>query len=111
MSHTGDSRVQYKKKKHVAYVTLNRPAVMNAMDLRMHEELGAVWDDAEADREVRAVVLTGAGDRAFWVGQDPHERARLSRQGMPPTTSGSRGVRDGHGSASASASQNPWSPG
>jgi dehydration protein DpgD len=92
MSDTGDSRVQYKKKKHVGYVTLDRPAVLNAMDLRMHEELGAVWDDAEADREVRTVVLTGAGDRAFCVGQDLHERARLSRQGVPPTTFGSRGL-------------------
>jgi dehydration protein DpgD len=38
MRDTGDSRVRYEKKEHVACVTLDRPAVLNAMDLRMHEE-------------------------------------------------------------------------
>jgi dehydration protein DpgD len=85
------SRVQYEKHAHVAYVTLNRPEVLNAMDLRMHEELGIIWDDIEADDDVRVVVLTGAGDRAFSVGQDLRERAELNRLGAPPTTFGSRG--------------------
>ncbi|MFH8491106.1 enoyl-CoA-hydratase DpgD [Streptomyces longisporoflavus] len=76
---------------HVAYVTLDRPDVLNAMDLRMHEELGAVWDYVEADGEVRVAVLAGAGDRAFSVGQDLKERARLGARGAPPTTFGSRG--------------------
>ncbi|MFA7767445.1 enoyl-CoA-hydratase DpgD [Streptomyces sp. NPDC048723] len=89
---TGDrARVRYEKKDHVAYVTLDRPDVLNAMDLRMHEELGEIWDDVEADDEVRVAVLTGAGDRAFSVGQDLKERARLGEQGAPPTTFGSRG--------------------
>jgi enoyl-CoA hydratase/carnithine racemase len=85
------TRVRYEKKDHVAYVTLNRPEVLNAMDLRMHEELCAVWDDVEADPEVRVAVLTGAGERAFSVGQDLKERARLGSSGVPPTTFGSRG--------------------
>lgn len=85
------TRVRYEKKDHVAYVTLNRPDVLNAMDLRTHEELAEVWDDVEADREVRVAVLTGAGDRAFCVGQDMKERARLNAEGEPPTTFGSRG--------------------
>jgi crotonobetainyl-CoA hydratase/dehydration protein DpgD len=84
-------RVRYEKKDHVARVTLDRPEVLNAMDLRMHEELAAVWDDVEADDEVRVVVLTGAGDRAFTVGQDLRERARLDEQGVPRSTFGSRG--------------------
>lgn len=85
-------RVRYAKRDHVAYVTLDRPEVLNAMDLRMHEELGAVWGDAEADDEVRVVLLTGAGDRAFSVGQDLRERARLDARGDPPgSTFGSRG--------------------
>jgi enoyl-CoA hydratase/carnithine racemase len=83
--------VAYEKKDHVARVTLDRPAVLNAMDLRMHEELAEVWDDVEADDDVRVAVLTGAGDRAFSVGQDLRERARLSAAGAPPTTFGSRG--------------------
>jgi dehydration protein DpgD len=87
----GRSRVRYEKRDHVAYVTLDRPEVLNAMDLRMHEELGVIWDEVEADDGVRVVVLTGAGDRAFSVGQDLRERARLNEQGAPPTTFGSRG--------------------
>jgi dehydration protein DpgD len=70
---------------------IDRPEVLNAMDLRTHEELAAVWDDVEADEEVRVAVLTGAGDRAFSVGQDLKERARLTEQGAAPTTFGSRG--------------------
>lgn len=84
-------RVRCETRDHVAYVTLDRPDVLNAMDLRMHEELGAVWDYVETDDEVRVAVLTGAGDRAFSVGQDLKERARLNAGGAPPTTFGSRG--------------------
>jgi dehydration protein DpgD len=80
-------RVQYDKSGHVATVTLDRPDVLNAMDLRMHEELGEVWDDVESDDGVRVAVLTGTGDRAFSVGQDLRERARLGTT----TTFGSRG--------------------
>jgi dehydration protein DpgD len=84
-------RVRYQREGRIAYVTLNRPAVLNAMDLRMHEELGAAWDRIEADDEVRVAVLTGAGDRSFSVGQDLRERARLNRAGAAPSTFGSRG--------------------
>jgi len=84
-------RVRYAKKDHVAYVTLNRPDVSNAMDLRMHAELAEIWDDVEADDGIRVAVLTGAGQRAFSVGQDLAERARLDAEGVPRTTFGSRG--------------------
>ena len=80
-------RVRYEKRGHVAHVTMNRPEVLNAMDRAMHAELAEIWDDVEADDDVRAVVLTGAGDRAFSVGQDLKERARLNEA----TTFGSRG--------------------
>jgi enoyl-CoA hydratase/carnithine racemase len=84
-------RVRYEKSGHVARVILDRPEVLNALDLRTHEELAAIWDDVEADDEVWVAVLTGAGDRAFSVGQDLRERARLTASGAPPTTFGSRG--------------------
>lgn len=83
-------RVRYEKRDHVAYVTLDRPDVLNAMDLRTHAELGTAWDDFQTDDHLRVAVLTGA-DQCFSVGQDLKERARLSRQGAPPTTFGSRG--------------------
>nr|AGS49765.1 enoyl-CoA hydratase [uncultured bacterium esnapd15] len=84
------TRVRYDKKDHIARVTLDRPEVLNAMDLRMHEELAEVWDDVEADDTIRVVVLTGAGDRAFSVGQDLKERARRDAAGAPGSTFGSR---------------------
>ncbi|MEV4711679.1 enoyl-CoA-hydratase DpgD [Micromonospora sp. NPDC049374] len=83
--------VDYAKACHVARVTLNRPEVLNAMDLRMHEELAEIWDDIEADDEIRVAVLTGAGDRAFSVGQDLKESARLTAAGVPASSFGSRG--------------------
>jgi dehydration protein DpgD len=85
------ARVRYEKKHHVARVTLDRPDVLNAMDLRTHEELAEIWDDIEADDEIRVAVLTGAGDRAFSVGQDLKERARRDATGTPASTFGSRG--------------------
>jgi dehydration protein DpgD len=85
-------RVLYERVGHIGWVTLNRPEVLNAMDLRMHTELAAVWDEVERDDEVRLVVLTGAGERAFSVGQDLKERARLDREGTPATSFGSRGL-------------------
>jgi dehydration protein DpgD len=88
-------RVRYEKKEHVAYVTLDRPEVLNAMDTRTHQELADIWDDVEADERVRVAVLAGAGDRAFCVGQDLRERAELNRAGAAPTTFGSRG-QPGH---------------
>jgi dehydration protein DpgD len=86
------ARVRFVKRDHVAYVTLNRPEVLNAMDLRMHEELCAVWDDVERDDDVRVAVLTGAGESAFSVGQDLKERSRLDAAGVPASTFGSRGL-------------------
>ena len=54
----------------VARVTIDRPAVLNAVDRAAHDELCRIWDAIEADPMVRVVVLTGAGDRAFCTGAD-----------------------------------------
>lgn len=84
--------VRYNKHERVAYVTLDRPECANAMDVRMHEELGAVWDDFEADDEVWLAVLTGAGERSFSAGQDLKElAARIQDRTATPSTFGSRG--------------------
>ncbi|WP_083932530.1 MULTISPECIES: enoyl-CoA-hydratase DpgD [Nocardiopsis] len=85
-------RVRYEKHGRVARITLDRPHVLNAMDTRMHEELAEVWDDFEADDDIWVGVLSGAGERAFSVGQDLKERAAQIRSGeAEPTTFGSRG--------------------
>jgi enoyl-CoA hydratase len=58
-----------KRPNGVAIVTLNRPEKLNAVDAAMHYELSRIFLDAEADTEVRVVLLTGAG-RAFCAGGD-----------------------------------------
>jgi len=57
----------------VMLVTLNRPALFNAWHRPMREELTAALGVAERDKDVRAIVLTGAGDQAFSAGQDLNE--------------------------------------
>jgi enoyl-CoA hydratase/carnithine racemase len=54
----------------VAWVTLDRPEVMNAFDARMQDELSQLWRSLRTDDDVRVVVLTGAGDRSFCTGID-----------------------------------------
>lgn len=55
---------------HVARVTIDRPEVLNALDIEAEASLEDLWQRLEADRDVRAVVLTGAGERGFCVGSD-----------------------------------------
>ena len=62
--------ILYEKKGHVAYVTLNRPDVMNAMHPPTHAELVRAWSDVIDDDEIWVAILTGAGDRAFSAGTD-----------------------------------------
>jgi dehydration protein DpgD len=84
--------VSYENVGRVAYVTLRRPEVLNAMNLRMHEELAEIWDDFEADDNAWVAVLSGTGTRAFSVGQDLKELAGRVRDGSIGTaTFGSRG--------------------
>lgn len=54
----------------VAVVTLDRPGRLNAIDLTMRDELRQVWRELRFDDAVRAIVLTGAGERAFCTGLD-----------------------------------------
>lgn len=62
--------VTYEARDGVGWVTLNRPDVMNAFDARMLDELSALWRQLRTDDDVRVIVLTGAGDRAFCTGID-----------------------------------------
>jgi enoyl-CoA hydratase/carnithine racemase len=57
----------------IAIVTLNRPEVLNAWDAPMRRRLIETLDACEANRQVRAIILTGAGERAFGAGQDLRE--------------------------------------
>jgi enoyl-CoA hydratase/carnithine racemase len=62
--------VRYELDGHLARVTIDRPEVLNAVDPETDAALEAIWLRIEADRDVRCVVLTGAGDRAFSAGAD-----------------------------------------
>src|SRR5580658_2715775 len=64
------STITYVVRHHVAEVTLNRPEVHNAFNERMQDELAALWRHIRLDDDVRVVVLTGAGDKAFCTGID-----------------------------------------
>lgn len=63
----------------VAVVTLNRPHVLNALDIAAKETLGDIWTELAADDGVRAIVLRGAGDKAFCAGSDLKEIKRTGR--------------------------------
>jgi enoyl-CoA hydratase/carnithine racemase len=62
-------KVLYERKGEVAYITLNRPEVKNAIDLDVHRRLREIWIDFRDDPHLRVAVLTGAGD-AFCAGAD-----------------------------------------
>jgi enoyl-CoA hydratase/carnithine racemase len=68
----------YEKKGAIAYVTLNRPKVLNALNQGTWENLRTAFEDARDDAAVRGVILAGAGDKAFAAGADISELARVT---------------------------------
>lgn len=70
--------VLYEKKGLIAYVTVDRPKVLNALNTPTWTDLKAAFEDAKADASVRGVILTGTGDKAFIAGADIGELAHLS---------------------------------
>ena len=70
--------VLYEKKGAIAYVTLNRPKVLNALNRRTWEDLQTAFEDAREDSAIRGVILTGAGDKAFIAGADIGELLRVT---------------------------------
>jgi enoyl-CoA hydratase len=66
----------YEKKNSIAYVTINRPKVLNALNMATMEELRAVFHAIKADDAIRVVILTGAGEKAFVAGADLNELAK-----------------------------------
>ena len=70
--------VLYQKKESVAYITVNRPKVLNALSHQTFVDLRAAFEDARDDAVVRGVILTGAGDKAFIAGADISELANVT---------------------------------
>ena len=75
-----EDRITFERRGHVGLVTINRPATLNALDMATLADLDAAMATAEADAEVRVIVLTGAGERAFVAGGDIDDLN--SRQGL-----------------------------
>jgi enoyl-CoA hydratase/carnithine racemase len=76
---------------HVATITLTRPDSLNAIDSATANELQAIWLQLEADADVRCIVLTGEGDRAFCVGADLKEPGKHGLDYWAHPTSGGFG--------------------
>ncbi len=74
-----------------AIITINRPKALNALNATVMRELVAAFDELEADASVRAVIITGAGDRAFVAGADIGELATL-----PNAEAATEKARAGH---------------
>src|SRR5260370_13869968 len=70
--------VLYEGKGEIAYVTLNRPKVLNALNTATWADMRTAFQQARDDASVRGVILTGAGDKAFIAGADISELARAT---------------------------------
>ena len=70
--------INLEKTDRVAVITLNRPEVLNALNLQLVRELDSALTELERDDDVGAIVITGAGERAFSAGADIHENRELS---------------------------------
>jgi len=66
----------YEKKDGIAYITFNRPKVLNALNRKTVEELQEILRDARGDNSVRVLILTGTGEKAFVAGADINELAQ-----------------------------------
>ena len=75
------ANVQYEKKGLIAYVTINRPKVLNALNTPTWTDLRTAFEDAKSDASVQGVILTGAGDKAFIAGADISELADVDAYG------------------------------
>jgi len=76
--------LMYEKKENVGLLTINRPEKMNALSQELTAELSLLLEEIENDDELRVIVITGAGDKAFMAGADINELverdARLGRR-------------------------------
>src|SRR3982075_4496330 len=88
------ANVQYEKKGSTAYVTVNRPKVLNALNTPTWTDLRTAFEDAKADASVHGVILTGAGDKAFIAGADISELAHIDAYEAEESSRFGQGVLD-----------------
>src|SRR5246500_1687578 len=88
------ANVLYEKKGLIAYVTVNRPKVLNSLNTPTWTDLQTAFQDAKADASVHGVILTGAGDKAFIAGADISELAHVDAYGAEESSRFGQGVLD-----------------
>jgi enoyl-CoA hydratase/carnithine racemase len=93
------TQILYRVADGIATITLNRPEKMNAYTGIMQREMCAAFDMADADDDVRAVIVTGAGERAFCAGADltPDNGSQVFAAGEEISDLSDERVRDGGG--------------
>ena len=79
-----DNKVLYEVKEKVAWITLNRPESLNAVNQEMQKYLIEYCRQANEDPEVQVVMFKGAGEKAFSVGGDIRDRARANAEAVAP---------------------------
>ena len=72
--------VLFEVKDHIGFVTLNRPEVLNCFNYETLKELGELVEEIHTNKDVRVVIFTGAGEKAFSAGADLKERKTLTEQ-------------------------------
>ncbi len=70
MSNAVSRAVLTERRGHILLITLNRPEARNAVNAALHAGLGTALEEAESDPQIRAVIITGAGDKSFCAGAD-----------------------------------------
>ena len=88
------ANVLYEKRNAIAYVTVNRPKVLNALNTPTWKDLRTAFEDARDDATVRGVILTGAGDKAFIAGADIGELAHVAAFEAEQSSRFGQGVLD-----------------
>ncbi len=89
-----ESLVLYEARNAIAYITINRPKVLNALNQQTFAELRTALETAQKDPAVRGVILTGAGDKAFIAGEDIAELAGVGAVEAAAFTRNGQGVLD-----------------
>src|SRR5258708_25213805 len=74
---TSLENIMYEVKESIAYITMNRPKVMNALNRKTVEELNTAFHAAKEDVTVKGIILTGAGEKAFIAGADIAELSAI----------------------------------
>ena len=100
--------IRYEKRGRIAYLTLNRPEVLNAMHAPAGAEMAQAWDDFAQDDESFVAIVTGAGERAFSAGMDLRWRAAADARGE--RFERARGLQRGFGGLTNPRHVQVWKP-